>query len=411
MHDTRNLSRREALLAAGTGAVLALAGCAPAPSAPAADDRGEVTDTMAEQSTPEQPASPADELSARVDEKIAALSLEQKVWQLFVVRPEAVTGVSTQTAAGEATRAALAERPVGGIVYFAANLLDADQTRSMLANTAAFGEEVTGLPLFLGVDEEGGTVSRVGGNPGFGVDNVGNMRDVGATGDAEHAREVASHIGDYLTYLGFNVDFAPDADIASNPDGEMGLRAFGSTADAVCPMVAAQVKGFTEAGIICCAKHFPGIGGALGDSHDARIYSEKTADELRAEELLPFESAIEAGVPMVMVGHLSLPEITGDDDPASVSPEVVTGLLRDGLGYDGVVITDSMGMGAATSSLPTERLAVEALLAGVDLVLMPADLDAAHQGVIDAVATGELTEERLDESLRRVLRLKLDRLA
>lgn len=407
----RNLSRREALLAAGASAALALAGCAPGSPAPADGERGEATDAMSEQTMPEQSTSAVDELAARVDEKIAQLSLEQKVAQLFVVRPEAITGVGQVVSAGEATRQALLDLPVAGLVYFQANLLDPDQTREILSNTQGYGQEANGLPLLLAVDEEGGTVSRVGGNPGFAVDNVGDMCDVGATGDDQRAYEVASHISGYLRDLGFNLDFAPDADIASNPDGEMTRRSFGATADVVCPMVAAQVRGFEEGGMLCCAKHFPGIGGALGDSHDARIYSEKTVDQLRAEELRPFESAIAEDVPMIMVGHLSLPNVTGDDDPASVSAEVVTGILRDELGYGGVVITDSMGMGAATSSLPNDRLAVEALLAGVDLVLMPADLGAAYQGVLDAVASGEITESRLDESLTRILRLKLGRLA
>ena len=298
-------------------------------------------------------------VSEEVTEKMASMTLEQKVAQLFIVRPEALTGVGQVTAAGETTRAALADMPVGGIVYFADNLIDTDQTMQMLSNTMSYGMEANGLPLFLCVDEEGGTVSRVGGNPGFGVDNVGNMSEVGATGDTEHAYEVAKHIGTYLDYLGFNVDFAPDSDIANNPDGTMGLRSFGATADVVSPMVAAQVRGFTDAGVLCSAKHFPGIGGALGDSHDARIYSEKTLDEIRSEELLPFEAAIEENVPFVMVGHLSMPNITGDDDPASISSEIVTDLLRDELGYDGIIITDSMAMGAATDSLPTERLGVE----------------------------------------------------
>ena len=401
-------SRRGALAAAGACLGLALGACAS--EGTSVPDEGRdvptVTDPSADAGEKDEAPGPA----ADIDDVLAALTLEQKVAQLFVVRPEALTGVGTVVAAGEATRQALLDLPVAGICYFAANLVDADQTREMLSNTMRYGEEANGLPLFLCVDEEGGTVSRVGGNPGFGVDNVGDMRDVGATGDTEHAREVAEHIGTYLGYLGFNVDFAPDADIASNPDGTMGRRSFGATADVVAPMVAAQVEGFSEAGMLCAAKHFPGIGGASGDSHDARIYSERTLDELRSEELRPFVAAIEAGVPFVMVGHLSLPAVTGDDDPASVSREIVTDLLREELGYEGLIITDSMGMGAATDSVPAARLGLEALLAGVDLVLMPADLHAAYQGVLDAVASGELTEERIDESVRRIVRTKLERL-
>ena len=409
------MSRRQALAAAGACLSLALGACATEPvDPPAAEepDGAEQDPTPAEgQGEKDESPEPAEpEPASEADRILAGMTLEQKVAQLFVVRPEAVTGVGVQTAAGEATRAALEAMPVGGICYFAANLVDADQTREMLANTARYSEEVCGIPIFLCVDEEGGTVSRVGGNPGFGVDNVGDMRDVGATGDVGYAREVAQHIGTYLSYLGFNVDFAPDADIASNPSGTMGLRSFGATADAVAPMVAAQVEGFAEAGVLCAAKHFPGIGGATGDSHDARIYSQRTLDEIRAEELRPFEAAIEADVPFVMVGHLSMPAVTGDDDPATLSSEIVSDLLRGELGYQGIIITDSMAMGAATDSVPAERLGVEPLLAGVDMVLMPADLGAAYQGVLDAVASGELTEERIDESVRRVVQTKLDRL-
>lgn len=350
-------------------------------------------------------------LASQVAEKLDAMTLEQKVAQLFIVRPEALTGVGQVVAAGDATKEALERMPVGGVIYFATNLEDADQTREMLANTQAYGQEVTGLPLFLCVDEEGGTVSRVGGNEGFDIENVGNMSEIGATGDVERAREVAVQIGTYLTDLGFNVDFAPDADIANNPMSDtMALRSFGSTADAVAPMVKAQIEGFTQTGILCAAKHFPGIGGAEGDSHDTSIYSQKTVDEIRDEELVPFQTAIEADVPFVMVGHLSMPNVTGDDDPASVSSEIVTDLLRNDMGYDGIIITDSMGMGAATSSIGNDRIAVEALKAGVDIVLMPADLEAAYQGVLDALDAGELDEARIDASVERILKVKLGRL-
>ncbi len=369
-----------------------------------------------------QPGSPADDaetepqpteeelLAQEVDAKLSQMTLEQKVAQMFIVRPESITGVGQVTAAGEATRQALAATPVGGIVYFADNLQDTDQARTMLANTLQYGYEANGLPLFLCVDEEGGTVSRVGGNPGFGIANVGDMCDIGATGDTQKAYDIAHQIGSYLTDLGFNVDFAPDADIANNPEGTMGLRSFGATADVVAPMVAAQVRGFTDAGILCAAKHFPGIGGAAGDSHGTKIYSQKTADEMAQEELVPFQAAIDAGAPFIMVGHLSAPAITGDEDPASISSEIVTGLLRERLGYDGIIITDSMGMGAATSTLSDAQLAVEAVRAGVDIVLMPADFNAAYQGVLDAVASSEIDEARIDESVRRILTVKLGEL-
>ena len=365
-------------------------------------DTPEVSDEQSESEPKEDP------LTVRAKEIIDGMTLEQKAAQLFVITPEAITGVDTATLATEATRAALEAYPVGGIVYFQKNLVNEQQTRDMLANTQTYAREVTGLPAFLCIDEEGGTVSRIGGNPGFAVSNVGNMSDVGALGDAEYARNIAANIGSYLRDLGFNVDFAPDADIANNPASDtMALRSFGSNAAAVSPMVKAQVEGFLSSDMLCAAKHFPGIGGAEGDSHDTSIYSSKTVDQMAQEELLPFQAAMEADAPFIMVGHLSTPQATGNDLPASVSSAIVTDVLRNRLGYDGIVITDSLAMGAVCELYAPYEIGVAALEAGVDMVLMPADFPAAYQGVLDAVASGRLSEERIDSSLERIVRAKL----
>lgn len=368
------------------------------------DDRpapgsGETSEPEADQ-TPSEPT-----LDERVAEAVSGMTLEEKVAQLFVVRPEDLTHVGTQVAAGEATRAALEEYPVGGICYFAQNLVDPEQTREMLSNTQAYYEEITGLPCFLAVDEEGGTVLRVGSNPAFGVERIGNMCEVSSD---DEAREVAVTIGSYLTDLGFNVDFAPDADIADVEGSTLDLRSFGASAEVVAPRVRAQVEGFLSTEILCSAKHFPGIGGAVGDSHDGTIMANTTMEELRASELVPFKAAMDAGVPFVMVGHITLPNVTGDYVPASLNPAIVQAILRDELGYDGIVITDSLSMGAVVEEVGYDRIGVQALLAGVDMVLMPADLEAAYQGIIDAVASGELSEERIDESVTRIVRTKLE---
>ena len=342
---------------------------------------------------------------------VRSLSTEQKVAQLFFVTPESLVAAYTDetvTEAGEATSQALSERPVGGIIYFEQNLVDAEQTTRMLANTQEYALEACGIPILLDVDEEGGTVSRVGGNAGFGIENVGDMSAVGATQDAAYAAEVALTIGSYLHDLGFTADFAPVADIANNPNSDtMVWRSFGSDPELVSSMVAAQVESFRSQRIICCVKHFPGIGGAEGDSHEGAIYSDKTADEMYDVELAPFRAAIEAGVPMVMVGHLSCPSITGNDLPASVSPAIMQDLLRDRLGFDGVIVTDSLGMGAIVERYGYDRVAVEAFLAGSDALLMPADFDAAYQGMLAAVESGEISQERLDASVYRIVLMKL----
>lgn len=339
------------------------------------------------------------------------LSTEQQVAQLFFVTPESLVAgrhEGTVTGAGDATREALAERPVGGIIYFQQNLLDASQTKTMLDETKRYALEACGIPILLDVDEEGGTVSRVGGNPGFAIENVGNMSDVGATQDVEYAGQVGHTIGAYLHELGFTSDFAPVADIANNPSSDtMYWRSFGSDPDLVGQMVAAQVRALRSQRIISCAKHFPGIGGAEGDSHYDAIYSNKSADEMASEELVPFAAAIEAGVPMVMVGHLSCPTITGNELPASLSPAIMRDMLRDRLGFKGVVVTDSLSMGAVNDRYTADRVGVEAFLAGADALLMPADFDAAYQGMLDAVASGEISQERLRASAYRIIYMKL----
>lgn len=351
---------------------------------------------------------PALTLDERAAEKAAALTLEQKVAQLFVVTPEAITEVGTATQAGEATKEALAAYPVGGLVYFKKNLLSADQTREMIANSQTYAQDACGLPLLVGVDEEGGTVSRIGGNPGFAIPNVGDMADVGATNDPTQAQAVAQTIGGYLCDLGFNLNFAPDSDICGNPATDvMALRSFGTDPALVSDMVSAQVKGFANAGVLCCAKHFPGIGGMTGDSHEGAIVTQNTLDELRIGELAPFEAAIEADVPMVMVGHLTAPNAFGNDVPASLNPAAVTDLLRGELGFQGLVITDSLSMGAVGDFCTPDQAGVMALLAGADLVLMPEDFASAYRGVLDAVCAGTLSEDRIDQSVMRIVKAKL----
>ncbi len=394
--------RRFVWLAALAGGSLALGGCAGDGSNGADDSAGE---GAGESQGPEDAAAAA---RAAADERIGAMTLEQKVAQLFIVTPEAlVEGVSQVTQAGDMTREGVAAHPVGGIVYFAQNLLDPEQTTTMLANVKQFYADSGNVAPFVAVDEEGGTVVRVAGNEAFGVQDVGDASALGSAGDTEVAKRAAEQIADYLVPLGFNLDFAPVADVV-NPlrSDTMGLRSFSSDAAVAADMVRAEVEGFRDKKMLCCAKHFPGIGAAAGDSHEGAITIDSTSEELETVDLVPFRAAIEAGVPMIMVGHVSLPNIIGDSTPAPLSSTVVQGMLRDSLGYTGVVVTDSLSMGAITSYYTPAEAAVAALKAGCDIPLMPERFDEAYQGVLDAVQAGELTEERLDESLIRILSAK-----
>ena len=358
-----------------------------------------------------EPEKSAEELlEEQIDKMIADMSLEERVLQLFVITPEALTRVDIVVAAGEATKEAIIERPVGGLIYFQKNLQNPEQVKEMLSNTYQYYREAGAPVPFLSVDEEGGSVARIGGQSAFGVERLPDMRVIGENGNVEEAKRVGDVIGSYLSELGFNLDFAPDADVLTNPQNEVvKKRSFGSDAELVSRMSMAVVKGLEEHGIYATLKHYPGHGATLSDSHKGYAYTDKTLEELMGEELIPFKEGISEDIHFIMVAHISVPEITKDTVPCSLSPYMVTDVLREQLGYQGIVITDAMNMGAISQEYNSKEASVMALKAGVDLVLMPTDFEEAYQGVLSAIEEGELTEERIDESVRRVLRVKNDK--
>ena len=311
--------------------------------------------------------------------------------------------------AAEATREAFNAYPVGGIIYFSQNLIGPEQTRTMLMNTQSYARERSGFPVFLSVDEEGGTVARVGSNPAFGVPVFGNMSDVGSRGDEQEAYEIGAEIGAYLSSLGFNMDAAPDTDVLTNPANEVvRYRSFGSDPALVSRMAAAELRGLNDQGIIGMYKHFPGHGGTTADSHEGYVYVEENLDQLKSQALVPFQNGIDDGVRVIMVSHIACPNVTGDNTPATLSKTLITDLLREEMGFDGMVITDALNMGAITEQYTADQAAVNAVLAGADMLLMPADFQTAYQGILNAVAEGTLTEERIDDSVRRILEIKVE---
>ena len=360
----------------------------------------------------------------RLERILSAMSLEQKVAQLFVVRPESLVDMGTVVEAGSDTRRAIEKRPVGGICYFSDNLEDPEQTTEMLRNSSNYAKDSCGLPLFLCIDEEGGTVTRVAEDEDFEVEDVGNMRDIGVTDKPNEARDAARYVGGYLKQLGFNVNFAPVADIVTSTDSPLYDRAFGDTPELVSKMVRAQVEGYERSGVLCSAKHFPGIGAVEEDSHDQSIYSNKTAEEMRDWELIPFAAAVDARVPMIMVGHLTCTGITPEEQvddgngkktiptpPATYDPNVINGLLRHSMGYQGIVITDSLEMGAVADYCDSSEQAVLVVEAGADLVLLPEDFNKAYNGLLEAVKSGRISEDRINESVRRIIAEKLRMIA
>ena len=233
-------------------------------------------------------------LEKQEEELLAAMSLEQKIAQMFIVTPESLTDGANVTTADGAMLAGMQLYPVGGLVYFSKNLTDAGQTKEMLRCTQEFSLEIQGLPLFLCVDEEGGRVARIGNNKGFDVPKVGPMGNIASK---EAAHEAGSKVGRYLRELGFNLDFAPDADVlTNNKNTVIGNRSFGSDAQTVLQYARAYSDGLHENGVLSTFKHFPGHGATEADTHEGFAYTDKTYEELMQAELLPFAGAGEAGI-------------------------------------------------------------------------------------------------------------------
>lgn len=342
-----------------------------------------------------------DYLEEIVEACISAMPIEDKVAQLFMVTPESLTGASKVTQAGEKTQEVLSQYRVGGFVYFSNNLVDKEQVTNMISATAGYNL----YDMFFAIDEEGGKVSRVQ-KSAIEVPEVGNMSEIGASGDANNAYEAGKTIGQYLRELGFNVDFAPVADVVTVSDkSTIGDRSFGADPAVVGQMVQKCAEGIQENDVSACLKHFPGLGDTTADTHTERAVIEKSLEELQTSDFVAFKAAIDAGVDFVMVSHATA---KGIDEvyPSSLSKKVITEQLRDYLGYDGIVITDAMNMKAITEYYTTEEACVKTIKAGADMILMPADFEAGYNAVLEAVNDGTISEERIDESLKRIFRVK-----
>lgn len=353
--------------------------------------------------TPRTSASPTPRTSAKVRKDAAQALLDgmtthEKICQLLIVQPEVLTGGSTVTGMTDELAAALREYPVGGVLLSAGNMTSGEQ---LAALTAALSNGGKTAPL-ISVDEEGGRVARLMNT--VGTTKLGSMysyRAQGTQGAHDNAQTIARDIAAY----GFNTDFAPVADVWTNKrSSAIGDRAYSDDYDEAAELVAAAVKGFHDGGVICCLKHFPGHGSTKTDSHDGAATVDKTLPQLRQEDLKPFMSGIAAGADMVMVGHLTVP--TMDDVPASVSRKIVTNLLRYDLGFRGVIVTDGLQMQALAQYTDGEK-AVLALAAGNDMLLEISDVPGTVAAIEKALADGTLTQAALDQSVLRILQLKL----
>lgn len=343
----------------------------------------------------------SDPLIKRAEALLSEMTPYEKLCQLIILNPDTVTGVSPTLTADDSARDALEQYPVCGFSFAQQNIEDRAQTVELLAGFQRYAK----CKLFFCLDEEGGTVWRVMKNSQMGTTVFGSMysyKDEGTQTAFDNAKTIGSDIG----ALGFNIDFAPVADVWTNPDNTViGKRAYSDNPEQAAELVSAAVEGFHAGGIGCTLKHFPGHGDTLADSHKSLPVLTTDLDTLRETAFLPFRAGIEAGADFVMVGHIVLKAVDGKY-PASLSERVVTGLLREELGYDGVVITDALGMGALNAYSEPERCLL-ALQAGCDILLGVQDIDAVLSGLQAAVDNGALSMERIDESILRILHCKL----
>lgn len=345
---------------------------------------------------------------------LKAMTLEEKVGQLFIIRPETLDTKYTKEQAGDTKKYAvtkinknikknLKEYKVGGVIMFAKNISNPKQIIKLNADL----QRNSKTKLFICVDEEGGSVARIANNKNFNVKKFSGMQTIGETGKTSKAKDVGKTIGKYLKEYQFNLDFAPVADVNTNSKNiVIGKRAFDSKPSVVSKMVDAEIKGFHEVGIMTCVKHFPGHGDTKGDTHTGYVAVNKTWKQLKNCELVPFEQAFKSPTDMVMVAHITADKVSKDGLPASLSYNMITEKLRNELKYTGVVITDSMEMGAIANNYTSAESAVMAIKAGADIVLMPYDFKKAYKAVLKAVKSGEISEKRLNESVLRILKLK-----
>ena len=320
---------------------------------------------------------------------LSQMSLEEKVGQLFVIQPDQLDPAFGRkgfkyhkTFAGVLAKNQK-KYQVGGIILFGGNIKDKNQLKKF--NSTA--QRLSNIPLLIATDEEGGRVTRLAKTKALELKNIPSMEEIGDSGDINQAFDAGIYIASYLSEYG------------------IGDRAFGSEPSLVSDMAGAFLDGLHENGVKGCIKHFPGHGDTKDDTHDDFVAVYKDWNQLKACELIPFTENF-AKADSVMIAHVTVNNVTGDGLPASLSKVLVTGKLRRELGYKGLILTDSLGMGAIKKHYSPGDAAVMAFNAGNDIILMPAEFFKAYDGVLKAVKNGRITQKRLDESVLRILKFK-----
>ena len=344
---------------------------------------------------------------------IKKMSLREKVGQMFFVRPEALDTTIHWTEyqdlpdyklqqVNKTMRDVSKDYPVGGMILYAHNIVDEAQLGEFIAEIRT----LNGSPL-LAIDEEGGRIARIANNENFDVPKYESMAAIAESGDPNEAYKAAFTIGSYVKEYGFDIDYAPVADVNTNPENiVIGPRAFSDDPETAAEFVVSYLNGLDSAGVIGTLKHFPGHGDVKTDTHSGYAETNKTWEEMLKCEMIPFKAGIEAGAQMIMTAHIAAPKVTGDDLPATLSSVILQDKLRGELGFKGIIVTDAMDMGAITTQFGNAEAAIKSIQAGVDVVLCSKDFTQVFDAVVNAVEKGDIKETRIDESVKRILELK-----
>ena len=344
---------------------------------------------------------------------IKKMSLREKVGQMFFVRPEALdTSIHWNEyqdlpdyklqQVNKTMRDVSKDYPIGGMILYAHNIEDEDQLADFIADI----RKLNGSPL-LAIDEEGGRVARIANNENFDVPKYESMAAIAESGDPNEAYKAAFTIGSYVKKFGFDIDYAPVADVNTNPENiVIGPRAFSDDPETAAEFVVSYLNGLDSAGVVGTLKHFPGHGDVKTDTHSGYAETNKTWEEMLKCEMIPFKAGIEAGAQMIMTAHIAAPKITGNDLPATLSPVILQDKLRGELGFKGIIVTDAMDMGAITTKFGNAEAVIKSIQAGVDVVLCSREFTQVFDAVVKAVEKGDIKETRIDESVKRILELK-----
>jgi len=332
-----------------------------------------------------------------IEEQVKNMTLEEKIGQMVIIGLDGYT-------MDDNTKSMIEANPVGGFILFGENVKSSDQLLA-LVNSLKSTNSKNKLPLFISVDQEGGRVNRMPGE----FKNLPSSQTIGKVNNVDFSYEIGNILGEEIKSFGFNMDFAPVLDINSNPKNSViGDRSFGTNAEVVSKLGIQTMKGIQKSGVIPVVKHFPGHGDTSVDSHIGLPSVNNDMARLKSFELIPFNDAIENGADVVMVAHILLNKIDSQN-PASLSKTIITDLLRKELNFNGVVITDDMTMGAIVKNYSISNAAIKSVNAGSDIVLVCHGHDnevAVIDALKKAVKDGTITEERIDESVYRILKLK-----